>query len=156
MFSNPNYKSCINIFFGFSVKLWVNNVTFIPAAISNRIGVSSFNIGDETVASSLYKPKIVKKIIKVPTTTLSEIIKLATTPNIILKSDCEGAEYDFILHSPPKVLSKISKIIFEYHMKISNLNQVIAHLKSAGFQTTYQDLILEPNVGMAYSVRSLA
>jgi len=129
----------------------VKNITFIPAAISGKSGFSYFNMGRESVASSLQQPKSTKRIIKVSTISLLKIMKMVKTPDIIIKSDCEGAEYDFIIQTPPKILSKIRKIIFEYHMSKKKLKDVIAHLEKAGFYTTYEDLILEPNVGMAYT-----
>ena len=129
----------------------VKNATLITAAISGKSGYSNFNMGTECIASSLQIPKKIKRKIKVSTISLSEILHMTKTSNIVLKSDCEGAEYDFFMQTSPRVLSKIDKIIFEYHMSAKKLKEVIAHLKKAGFLTKYEDLILEPNVGMAYA-----
>lgn len=131
----------------------IKNTILIPAAISGKTGFSHFKMGRENIASSLQEPKSTKKTIKVSTISLLKIMKMVKTPDIIIKSDCEGAEYDFIMQTPPHVLSKIKHFIFEYHMGRNKLNEVITHLKKAGFDTTYEDLILEPHVGMAYTHR---
>ena len=131
----------------------IKNVKFIPAAISGKTGEAYLNLGNESVASSLQQPKSVKSRLKVPTIALSDVMKMIKTPNIILKSDCEGAEYDFIMRTSPKVLAKINKIIVEYHMVPMKLKKVLSQLSKAGFHTTCIDLILEPNVGMAYTYR---
>lgn len=129
----------------------LKNIEIVQSAISDTNGYAYLNLGNERIASSLLVPKSTKCRIKVPTITLSKILKLVKTKNIILKSDCEGAEYNFLISTPLKTLSRISKMIFEYHMNKRKLERVMRYLKSAGFRTTYEDLILEPNVGMAYS-----
>jgi len=129
----------------------VKGVKLIEGAISNKTDYSYFNMGNESIASSLHTPKSIKEKIRVRTISLADILKMVTTPSIVMKSDCEGAEYDFFTKTSPKLLSKIDKIIFEYHMSTKKLRYVIRHLEKAGFKTTYKDLILEPNVGMAYA-----
>jgi FkbM family methyltransferase len=56
-----------------------------------------------------------------------------------LKLDCEGAEFEIVLDSAPSVLSRITRIVMEYH---DHLSDGFAHrhlsekLQSLGFKTT--------------------
>ena len=68
-------------------------------------------MGRESIASSLQKPKSIRSVAKVNTISLPEVMKMVKTPDIIIKSDCEGAEYDYIIHTPLEVLVKIKNII---------------------------------------------
>lgn len=133
----------------------VKNVIFIEAAISGKKGYSILYLYTKHLATSLLKLKNVKEKVKVQTVSLVEILRKVKTPNVVIKSDCEGAEYDFIMNTSPSTLSKINRFIFEYHMSRRKLNEIIFHLKKAGFNTTYNDLVLEPNVGMAYVTKNL-
>ena len=51
--------------------------------------------------------------------------------NAVMKIDCEGSEYDFILNTDIKSLRKFQQIIIEYHYGYRNL---VKKLKSARFK----------------------
>ncbi len=54
----------------------------------------------------------------------------------LLKLDCEGAEYDILMNAPPAVLSKIGRIVMEYHDRITAYthHDLIRFLLEKGFR----------------------
>ncbi|MGC8622101.1 MAG: FkbM family methyltransferase [Caldisphaera sp.] len=65
------------------------------------------------------------------TITLSSIIKRYKPK--ILKSDCEGSEYLFILSTPPRELAKFDQMIIDFHGK--GYYDLSKHIQKAGFKT---------------------
>jgi FkbM family methyltransferase len=61
--------------------------------------------------------------IKVPLLSLEDIIKKYNIQSGVLKIDCEGCEYDAILSSSKKILTKFSHIQIEYHYGYKNLKE---------------------------------
>lgn len=51
----------------------------------------------------------------VSTLTLADIVTMCTHDQIILKMDCEGAEYDILMDSVPDTFGRISMIMMETH-----------------------------------------
>jgi len=53
-----------------------------------------------------------------------------------LKSDCEGAEFEIFMNTPPEYLRRIDRISMEYHLADQHfsLAELGALLKSAGFK----------------------
>jgi FkbM family methyltransferase len=81
-------------------------------------------------------------VLNVPTVTLADIFsELALDRCHFLKIDCEGAEYEILLHTPHPVLRKIDRIAMEYHRPpYYGLNKeehdperLAAYLREAGF-----------------------
>jgi len=61
-----------------------------------------------------------------------------------LKVDCEGAEYDILLNTPPDILNKINIISIEYHKAAGhNHNELVSLLKSNGFDVTLNESSVE-------------
>lgn len=131
----------------------IKNTKTIDKAISETTGEAIFRMGHEGIASSLQEPKVTKKIIKVKTVSLADIIGRAKKKKIVLKSDCEGAEFEIIMKTPLSVLRKIERMEIEYHMSKAKLRKMLARLAKAGFKFKYKDLILEKNVGMIVAAR---
>jgi hypothetical protein len=54
-----------------------------------------------------------------------------------LKVDCEGCEYDLLLHCPVEVLNRVRFMALEVHERPPYLkSNLIAHLKTSGFQVS--------------------
>ncbi len=54
-----------------------------------------------------------------------------------LKIDCEGCEYDLLLHCPPEVLAKVRFIALEIHERPPHSKtDLTEHLKASGFQVS--------------------
>lgn len=66
----------------------------------------------------------------VPTITLSEIVSRLNSIDL-LKSDCEGAEYDIFLHGNETDIEKIAEIRMEYH--VGPLDGLISKLTGLGY-----------------------
>ncbi len=65
--------------------------------------------------------------------TLETISKMYKQPDLVLKMDCEGCEYESILGSSKETLRCFGSIILEYHRGPASL---IGKLKEAGFETS--------------------
>lgn len=75
---------------------------------------------DSLTAHSFFPNKFpegeVKDTVEVNCTTLSDIFEKNTVKKCdVLKLDCEGEEYNILLNTPDEILSKIVKIVAEYH-----------------------------------------
>jgi FkbM family methyltransferase len=74
----------------------------------------------------------------VETATLDKIIQQNGLNKIdILKLDCEGAEFDILNESSSEALSKVRKIVLEYHR---NPVQLIRFLSSLGFKVNVRKI----------------
>ena len=65
--------------------------------------------------------------------TLKSLIERYCSYPQVLKVDCEGCEYDFILSAPCDELRKFSHIQIEYHFGYQNLK---TKLEQCGFEVT--------------------
>lgn len=69
--------------------------------------------------------------------TLASIIDGGEEKIDFLKVDCEGCEYDLILHCPIAVLNRVRLIALEIHERPPFLKaSLITHLKASGFQVS--------------------
>ncbi len=112
---------------GFSDK-----IKMILAGCSSKIGEIIIDPDYESNIESQLKDSSKGKVI--PLLTIEEIIKRYDVPNgSILKIDCEGCEYDSILHTPNTALQRFSHIQIEYHLGYRDLKE---KLEKCGFKTT--------------------
>jgi precorrin-6B methylase 2 len=69
--------------------------------------------------------------------TLGSIIEQGEEEIDFLKVDCEGCEYDLLLHCPHITLAKVNLIALEIHERPPySKADLIAHLKTSGFQVS--------------------
>ncbi len=68
--------------------------------------------------------------------TLAWILDACGEPEIdFLKIDCEGCEYDLLLHCPVEVLSRVRMISMEIHcVEGHRKEEIVARLKATGFR----------------------
>ncbi|MCI4369254.1 MAG: FkbM family methyltransferase [Thermoplasmata archaeon] len=71
---------------------------------------------------------------EVPVVSLASLVETHGIEDGILKLDCEGGEYDALLHSPPEVIRRFSHIQAEYHYGYQNIAKA---LRDAGFRVRY-------------------
>ena len=117
---------------GFSDK-----IKMILAGCSSKIGEIIIDPDYKSNIESQLKDSSKGKII--PLLTIEEIIKKYDVPNgSILKIDCEGCEYDSILHTPDMALQRFSHIQIEYHSGYIDLRE---KLEKCGFKTTISNPI---------------
>ncbi len=69
-----------------------------------------------------------------------------------MKVDCEGAEYEIFLEAPRQVLSRIDRIVLEYHDHLTEHRhgELVDVLRAAGFQAEAQG---GPVTGYVYARR---
>jgi len=67
----------------------------------------------------------------------------------LLKLDCEGAEYDILMKSPPEILRIIQRIVMEYHDGVAtNSHHDLVHfLHGQGFKVQTFDNQVHENLG---------
>ena len=112
---------------GFSDK-----IKMVLAGCASKIGEITIEPDYESNIESQLKDSAKGMII--PLLTIEEIVKRYDVPNgSILKMDCEGCEYDSILHTPDKVLQRFSHVQIEYHLGYRDLKE---KLERCGFKTT--------------------
>lgn len=77
----------------------------------------------------------------------------------LLKSDCEGAEYDYLLHTTDKTLLLIDNIFMEYHLFTIKQRQqyplLIKKLVDSGFTVSSALNPIHSNIGYLSALRKL-
>lgn len=95
------------------------NFKVIPKAISGQNGTLSlyFDKSDTfTTSASIGQPEGEEDILEVATITLETLLQEQhLTSADFLKLDCEGAEYEILLHTPQKILQSFRLVSMEYH-----------------------------------------
>lgn len=140
----------------FQVNKFIHPV-IIETAVTNKKGERRLYLGDTDSHGLLfnhdYKKKFTK-FIKVPTTTLRQIILTHKIKKVdFLKVDCEGCEGLIIVSTPISILKKIDKIAIEYHNGVSRYSHddIVDKLKKGGFQTKLK--VVDRFLGYIYAWR---
>jgi FkbM family methyltransferase len=87
--------------------------------------------------------------------TIESMLEQNHLPHVdLMKMDIEGSEYEVLLSTPPKVLSRINRIALEYHGDSApySRQQLFGHLGQAGFAVTW-DVCDPQGYGLAELVR---
>ena len=105
-----------------------NKIELVMAGCSDKEGSISVGVAKSGIIYSLENDE--QKEVKVPLTTLNEILKCVKTHDCILKMDCEGCEYETILSASKETLSSFSHLQIEYHFGYKNLRN---KLENCGF-----------------------
>jgi len=92
----------------------------------------------------------------IPVITLEQVVEEIVGEKVdLMKLDCEGAEYEILLHQDPKLYSKIDRIIMEYHDLDEQRNHHIlkSRLEEFGYQVSQHDNRVHDNLGYLYADR---
>lgn len=125
----------------------IKNIKVIKAAIAKEKGKRVFFTHRNRGQSGFKKLNNNVLQIKVPTITLSEIVKSISNKHIVLKCDIEGAEYEIFMNASAETFKKIDRIIFEYHMPQDKLNRLLNYLRKIGFNVSFNKQAVESNLG---------
>lgn len=110
-------------------------------------------IGGGSLFHSLYPTKKNKKFISIDVITLQDIfVQNKITHCDLIKSDCEGAEFEIFSTLPDSYFKKIKEVRLEYHNQKNqdhNIKNLIKFFKNKGFELTYLKEELADN-GMAW------
>jgi len=96
----------------------LNNVKCFQYAVAAQSGEVRLNLGTVATANSIYDLGMSKSnnSIRVRCTTLPDIFEENQIQFCdFLKLDCEGSEFEILLSTPPKYLSRILTISLEFH-----------------------------------------
>lgn len=136
----------------------LNNVEIIENGLWHETSLQTLNlINDEPLqAITRHSELMLPGQIQIETQTLASFISEHQLKRIdLLKSDSEGAEYDFLLTSSADVLQVIQRIVMEYH----DLDDQREHRKLAEFLTAngYKVRLtpnqVHANIGYLYAER---
>jgi hypothetical protein len=74
------------------------------------------------------------------------LARLATDRVDLLKLDCEGAEYDILMRTTPDVLSRIDRIVMEYHDHRPDVRHpaLAAFLRHSGYRVDVFPNVVHP------------
>lgn len=74
----------------------------------------------------------------------------------ILKLDCEGGEFDILLHLHPHVFSKINALVFEYHDSFTthSHDELTRLLRKIGYQVRTQVNGIHSNIGIIKATKT--
>jgi len=116
----------------------LNNIKINNQAVTNIEGKKSLYLSNLNFAAHSIYGADSKKSIVVNSTNLKNILKKNKVNRInYLKIDAEGSEYDILLNASPSILSKIDKIVIEYHDYFKhghNYNELVSYLEDNGFR----------------------
>ena len=106
------------------------------------------NDNDNAGANSMYN--VAENSEMVLSLSLSTILKMVEDDNILLKLDCEGAEYDILLNATQEEMSRINEIVLEIHTDLHPTfkgKEILENkLKEFGFTMTKSDQVYWYNV----------
>jgi FkbM family methyltransferase len=106
----------------------MENIEVINAGIGGKSGSMKVDSSFESTTGSDLRPSESGK--EIPIMSLGDIVKEYGISNGVLKADCEGCEYSFILESDEGTLKAFDEIILEYHYGYLDL---MKKLESCGF-----------------------
>ena len=121
------------------------NVKAFKHLVSDKPGVEhKVSINDNAGANSMYN--VSNQNFEVVTTiTLHDILENLTGNDIMLKLDCEGAEYDILLNASDADMSRIDEIMMEIHTDLHPYHKGTAiiedRLTQLGFTSIKKDQI---------------
>jgi FkbM family methyltransferase len=119
----------------------LKNVSLFNKAVAGKTGTSQLFIRKTNSMHSIYGSPTSEKI-EVPTLTLNDIMSENMLHKVdFLKIDAEGAEYDILLNTPYEILTRIDKIVLEYHDYLGHnhkRSELENHLERSGFNVSIQ------------------
>ncbi|MEM7412600.1 MAG: FkbM family methyltransferase [Myxococcota bacterium] len=137
----------------------------VPEAAGARTGTLRLHLaeggklGGRSTQFSNLAPELLDSEVEVPVTTLEALFDEHGIEHCdLLKIDVEGAEYDILGAAPPELLSRVSRIVGEYHdvdpddprTRIGNFR---ALLETAGFRVATEPSSRHANTGLFFANR---
>ena len=94
--------------------------------------------------------------IGVPAVTLADVLTQQSLKKIdLLKLDCEGAEYEILMKATVETLTRVRRIVMEYHNVDAEHTQIqlIRFLESAGYSVSWEQNVVHEDIGYLFAVR---
>lgn len=114
----------------------LSNIRVFNLAVTSQTGqqIKLFTNTRNTGMNSLVNPQDPNVFTSCDSISLADIfVKNHLEECDFLKMDCEGGEYDILLHTPVSTLKKINRIVLEYHPG-GNIKDIENRLQKAGFR----------------------
>ena len=127
-----NVKSYLSLCNNVSLNKLGNRIKTLNCAVGRTKG--TIRVDPDVPPSPGNSPKEHEGGIPIDIITLEDLIENISNP-MALKLDCEGCEFDAILGSSLKVLSRFDEIFMEFH---GNPFDIAKRLQEAGFRTEYE------------------
>jgi len=116
-------------------------IELIQAAVGGSDGTASFNFGKTSTTGALHQVgrdwKRTLSNVEVSIVSLSSLVARArsgTREVKLLKCDCEGGEYDFVMNAPLEALRVCEYLAFEVHPTLhSQPNDFLQYLSDSGY-----------------------
>jgi len=113
-------------------NIFNNGLQDIVELVNAGCGEDGSAFLDATIGSPALSLRNIPGGTKVPVYSLRSVVEKFSVPGgSVLKVDCEGCEYDFILKADDEVLARFDEIFIEYHYGADYLTR---KLKRAGFR----------------------
>jgi FkbM family methyltransferase len=113
-------------------NIFSNGLQDIVELVNAGCGEDGSAFLDATIGSPALSLRNIPGGTKVPVYSLRSVVEKFSVPEgSVLKVDCEGCEYDFILNADDKILARFDQIFIEYHYGGDFL---VRKLKRAGFR----------------------
>jgi len=112
----------------------LENVRTFPAGVGSCAGTALLEAAGREAVMVKARVRGGEGAGGVPVIALSEA--LGSAPCDLLKMDCEGCEYELVLHSDPALWSAVRRACLEYHEGVGGHShgEVVAALRERGFQ----------------------
>ena len=135
----------------------VTNVVVVDAAVAANASPRALMPGRHGATASTHSTAPAEPSLTVPGVTLAEV--LARLPGgrcDLLKSDCEGAEFDFLLGADDATLARIDRIVLEYHdWRGRHHSALERRLRDAGFACVATHVnVVHDDTGFLYAERT--
>lgn len=137
----------------------ISNVQAFDQAIGSDSGDLILDLtGGEPLQfqSQLEKASNIKKSLSVNSLSLIDALtKLDLDSCDLLKLDCEGAEYSILFNTPPSALTRIQRIVMEYHDNLvpHHHGELVSFLQERGFQVETFPNPVHSNLGYLRALR---
>ena len=125
----------------------LKSITLSEKAVAANTGKRYLNVSETWISHSLGNTEQQRGGLEVDCTSLNEIL-LTTGQCDLLKTDCEGSEYEILYATSTENLKRIHKIVGEYHKRGENSGQTLMQfLRNHSFRI---DIFreLDENIGM--------
>lgn len=136
----------------------VQNLHLHPLAISAGAAELLLETGSgSAVRHSTAQAAATSQQLRVQSRSLGHLLQELGLARVdLLKMDCEGAEYDILLHAESDTLQRIQRIVMEYHDALTpySHHDLVHFLGTQGFHVRTQQNPAHREIGFLYAVRS--
>lgn len=129
-------SSTVDVFRANIERAQATNISVLMNAASSVSGaILTIGSQEKTGHNSLYKPSLSGE--QVTTISLNHLLSMSNSNNIYLKMDCEGGEYDVLMHADAEDMKRITTVAIEIHGDLhptfKGMNLIQDKLASFGF-----------------------